>query len=60
MAIKAISYVCNDIGARAKSSKKQYIWKFEIDSTMVEMELHNSQFSGKKRVFKNGTMIMET
>lgn len=54
MVIKAIYFAANDIGARIKKSKREYIWKFEVDATMVEMSLHSSGFSGKKKVFKNG------
>ena len=41
------------------SSKKQYIWEFQINGEPQKIELFDSKLSGKKKVLKNGIVECE-
>ena len=42
-----------------KSSKKQYIWEFQLNGEPQKIELFDSKLSGKKKVLKNGIVECE-
>jgi len=46
--VKAMYYKENNIGNWLKKSKKQYIWKIEIDGDLHTVEFLDSILSGKK------------
>jgi len=68
MSIRPIYFESKDIGAHIKKyffplnarSKRHYVWKFELDTRMITVELMNSHFSGKKKVLKDGVTMIET
>ena len=41
-------------------TKKQYVWKFEVDGVTATVELFTSMLSGKKKIRKNGVVLIET
>lgn len=47
-------YEIRDVGKRLKSTKKQIIWKFRLDSIDHSVELFASMLSGKKKVIRDG------
>ena len=56
-------YSEKDIGATLKiseSSKRQFIWEFDLNGSSQRLELLDSRFSRKKRLFKNGVSILDT
>lgn len=42
-----------------KSSRKQYIWEFQLNGEPQKIELFDSKLSGKKKVLKNGIVECE-
>jgi len=48
-----------EVGKRIKSTKQQYIWRFQIDGKDVTVELFNSKMSNKKKVMVNGQLKAE-
>lgn len=68
MSIKHLLYVERDVGGTIKrhycinnyiSSKKQFIWEFELDGKQQKIELYDSKWSGKKTIIKNGRVECE-
>ena len=53
-------YSEKDIGATLKMSKRQFIWEFDLNGSSQRLELLDSRFSRKKRLFKNGVSILDT
>ena len=53
-------YSEKDIGATVKISKRQFIWEFELNGSSQRIELLDSRFSRKKRLYKNGVNILDT
>ena len=53
-------YSEKDIGATLKISKRQFIWEFELNGSSQRIELLDSRFSRKKRLYKNGLNILDT
>ena len=53
-------YSEKDIGATLKISKRQFIWEFELNGSSQRLELLDSRFSRKKRLYKNGLNILDT
>ena len=53
-------YSEKDIGATLKISKRQFIWEFDLNGSSQRIELLDSRFSRKKRLFKNGVSILDT
>ena len=47
-------------GARLCRTKKQYIWRYQVDGKDVTVELFNSRMSGKKKIIVNGQLHTET
>ena len=58
--ITNLFYSEKDIGATLKISKRQFIWEFEINGSSQRIELLDSRFSRKKRLYKNGVSILDT
>lgn len=57
--VKALYYKENNIGNWLKKSKKQYVWKMEVDGDMHTIEFLDSVLSGKKKIVKNGLTVFE-
>ena len=53
-------YSEKDIGATLKISKRQFIWEFDLNGSSQRIELLDSRFSRKKRLYKNGVNILDT
>ena len=53
---KALSHETFNVGKRVKSSKKKFIFKFELDKQDYTLEIYLSKLSGKIRIFLNGDM----
>ncbi len=53
-------YSEKDIGATLKISKRQFIWEFDLNGSSQHIELLDSRFSRKKRLYKNGVNILDT
>ena len=58
--ITNLFYSEKDIGATLKISKRQFIWEFELNGSSQRIELLDSRFSRKKRLYKNGVNILDT
>jgi len=43
-----------EVGKTVKSSKKLFLWKFNLDGKDYSVELYNSMLSGKKKITQNG------
>lgn len=48
-----------EVGKTVKSSKKLFLWKFNLDGKDYSIELYNSMLSGKKKITQNGQIIYE-
>jgi len=48
-----------EVGKRIKSSKKQYIWRFQLGERDITVELFNSKMSSKKKIMVNGQLKAE-
>lgn len=57
--VKALYYKENNIGNWLKKSKKQYVWKLEVDKETHHIEFMDSVLSGKKKIIKNGMVVFE-
>ena len=53
-------YSEKDIGATLKITKRQFIWEFDLNGSSQRIELLDSRFSRKKRLYKNGVNILDT
>lgn len=59
MSIRAIYFEEKNIGERIKKSKKQFIWKFELDGLQHTIEFLVSKLTGKKKVIQDGITLLE-
>ena len=59
MSVRAIYFEEKAIGEHIKKTKKQYIWKFEIDGLQHTIEFLASKLTGKKKVFQDGVSLLE-
>ena len=59
MSIKNLNYEEKEIGAKIKSSKRLFIWEFELEGTSHRIELYDSRWSGKKKIIRNGRIECE-
>mmetsp|Transcript_32217 Transcript_32217/g.55707 ORF Transcript_32217/g.55707 Transcript_32217/m.55707 type:complete len:393 (-) Transcript_32217:1592-2770(-) len=53
-AVQALYFEEQNVGRRVKSSKKKYMWKFEVESREYILDLYISRLSGKVKVILNG------
>ena len=60
LSLTNLFYSEKDIGATLKISKRQFIWEFDLNGSSQRIELLDSRFSRKKRLFKNGVSILDT
>ena len=60
MEIRVLSHTTQAIGQIIHSSKKRHVWVLEIAKTPQVIELHESQNSGKIRVFVDQKQIYES
>ena len=51
---KPLAYEVNNVGKHIKSTKKKYLWKFELDNKEYEITLYISKLSGKRKILLNG------
>ena len=58
--IANLSYLEENIGLNIHMSKRQFIWKFDLNGTPQEIKLLDSRLSNKKRIYKNDKMILNT
>jgi hypothetical protein len=58
--ITNLFYSEKEIGATIKLTKRQFIWEFDLNGSSQHIELLDSRFSGKKRLFKNGVNLLTT
>ena len=58
--ITNLSYLEENIGLNIHMSKRQFIWKFDLNGTPQEIKLLDSRLSNKKRLYKNDNMILNT
>ena len=59
MSIKGLDFACNQIGKSMKASKLRYIWKLELNGVLHQIEFYDSKLSGKKRLFRDGILIIK-
>ena len=57
--IKPIHYEMREVGKHIKSTKKLFVWKFNLDKKDYTVELYTSMMSGKKKICQNGQPIFE-
>ena len=60
LSLTNLFYSEKDIGATLKISKRQFIWEFDLNGSSQRIELLDSRFSRKKRLYKNGVNILDT
>jgi hypothetical protein len=58
--IKNLMHVERDVAKHIKSTKKQFVWEFILDGKSHKIELFDSRLSGKKKVLKDGLILMQT
>jgi hypothetical protein len=59
MSVRAIYFEERNIGEHIKKSKKQFIWKFELDGLQHTIEFLVSKLTGKKKVIQDGIVLLE-
>ena len=59
ISIKNLNYEEREIGAKIKSSKRLFIWEFELEGSSQRIELYDSRWSGKKKIIRNGRIECE-
>jgi hypothetical protein len=57
--LKNLMHVEQDVGQHIKSTKKHFVWEFLLDSKPHKIELYDSKLSGKKKVIKDGLILVE-
>lgn len=58
--IKNLNHFERDVAKHIKSTKKQFIWEFTLDGKLHKIELFDSRITGKKKVIKDGLILMQT
>jgi hypothetical protein len=58
--IKNLTHLEKDVAKHIKSTKKQFIWEFVLDGKSHKIELFDSRLSGKKKILKDGLILMQT
>lgn len=59
MSVKPLYCDIRDVGKTIASTKKLFIWKFNLDGKDYTIELYNSMLSGKKKIAQNGQVVYE-
>ena len=54
-----LNYIERNIGSKIKSTKKQYIWEFNLDDKDEKIEFFDSHLSLKRKVIVNGQIIYD-
>ena len=57
---KPLSSEVYNVGKHFKSSKKRFMWKFELNEEPHVIDLYVSRFSGKRKVLLDGDIQLET
>ena len=60
LSLTNLVYSEKDIGATIKLSKRQFVWEFDLNGSSQRIELLDSRFTRKKRLYKNGVNILNT
>lgn len=58
--ISNLFYSEQNIGLNLHMSKRQFIWGFDLDGKSHHIKLLDSRLSHKKRLYKNGDIILKT
>ena len=58
--ISNLSYSEQNIGLNYYKSKREYIWRFDLDGFPEEIKFLDSRLSHKKRIYKNDDIILCT
>ena len=53
-------YKEKDIGLNLYKSKREFVWGFDLNGAPKHIKLEDSRLSNKKRVYKNGDLILLT
>ena len=52
--IKNLNFIVRNVGSNIKSTKKQYIWEFNLDGQNTKIEFFDSYISNRKKIVVNG------
>jgi hypothetical protein len=58
--IKVLLFDKQSVGKRIKSSKKRFLWRFEIDGNQHQVDLYCSRLSGRRKLFFDGDLKHDT
>lgn len=59
MSVKPLSFSKQDIGNLIKGTKQHFKWRLNLDGQMTTIEVLSSKLSGKRRVFRDGMMLVD-
>ena len=51
---KPLAFDKRNVGKHIKSTKKKFLWKFELDNKEYEVSLYISKLTGKRKILLNG------
>lgn len=57
---KPLSLEILNVGKLIKKSKKHFCWKFELDGSLLSLDLYSSRISGKRSIILEGNKVIET
>jgi len=55
--ITNLNFIVRNVGSNIKSTKKQYIWEFNLDGQNTKIEFFDSLISNRKKIVVNGNEI---
>jgi len=58
--IKNLFRETKEVGKTIKSSKKYYIWEFDLSNKLHKVEIFHSKLSGKKKLLLDGKVLTQT
>ena len=58
--ITNLFYKESNIGLNIRVTKREFIWGFDLNGVSYHIKLEDSRLSHKKRLFKNGDLILKT
>lgn len=58
--LKALLFDKQSVGKHIKSSKKRFLWRFEIDGNQHQVDLYCSRLSGRRKLFFDGDLKHDT